>query len=672
MTAMGRADHRSRVMKAVSSADRDSRRGKYHAFAMLPSLLVLTVASAAVMVHWPALSARALSFDDSQYLTENTLVQTPSAAAAWRFLREVWAPSTVRGYYQPLAMISLMLDCAMGGSPENLAPFHRTSLALHAANSALVVVLLHMLVGNSWAAAMAGLLFAVHPMTVEPIPWVGERKTLLATFFALWALVAYVRYVKTSRWAWYAATLAAMLLALMSKPTTTPLSVLFLILDYWPLQRMSRHAVIEKIPFLALSALFAVITYVSQKDTASVYDPSKEYSAFAIPYILCHNIIFYPWKILWPVNLTSYYDFPKPMAFGHPMVRMGVIGTAMLIPTLIVSLRWTRALLAGWGFFFVAILPTMGIVGFTVVIASDKYAYLPVVGFLLILAWALAHPWGETTDGSHWNSRRLAIVAAVVLLAVLESRATRRYLALWQNSEALLRHMIRHAPDVAKLHGAFGLMLAREGRYSEAIPEWEKALSLEPWYAEGHYNLGLGLARLGRGDEAIPCYREAIRLQPVYPDAHNNLGNELARQGKLDEAITHYQLALAQRPDYAEAYNNLGVALIRLNRVDDAVGQYRMALSLNPAYVDARYNLCSALVRQGQLLDAIECYQAVLASLPQDAEAHVELAKCLVRADRLAEAVSHLRRALDLQPDFTDAKAQLARLQREHQIQSEH
>jgi hypothetical protein len=203
-------------------------------------LLILIVVGATLFAHWPALSAQALTFDDQQYLIENQRVQNPSWTGAWRFLNEVLEPATVRGYYQPLAMISLMLDCTLGGSPDNLRPFHRTSLILHAANTVLVIVLLYMLFGQPWAAAMVGLLFGVHPMTVEPIAWIGDRKTLLAALFALGCLNCYVQFTRTKRWALYALSLALYVLALMSKPTTTLLPVGLLVMDFWPLRRLGR------------------------------------------------------------------------------------------------------------------------------------------------------------------------------------------------------------------------------------------------------------------------------------------------------------------------------------------------------------------------------------------------------------------------------------------------
>jgi len=238
-------------------------------------IIIAAVCVIVALVHWPALSAKALSFDDQQYLTKNVLVQNPGWRSAKRFLMEVLEPSTVAGYYQPLTMISLMADYAAGGRENNLRPFHITSLALHTVNTALIIVLLYMLFGNIWAAAAAGLLFGIHPMTVEPIPWVGERKTLLAAFFALWSLIFYVRYSRSGSWKSYTGCFLMYLLALMSKPTSVALPAVMLLMDYWPLKRLKVKSVFEKLPLFVLGGIFAGITYVSQQRTCVAILPTK-------------------------------------------------------------------------------------------------------------------------------------------------------------------------------------------------------------------------------------------------------------------------------------------------------------------------------------------------------------------------------------------------------------
>jgi tetratricopeptide (TPR) repeat protein len=594
--------------------------------AVLLAVLIACVCAAVIAVHWPALASQALSFDDNEYLSDNALVKNPSCFSAWKFLSQVLEPSTVRGYYQPLAMISLMFDYSLGGRVENLLPFHRTSLALHAANTALIIVLLYLLFGEVWIAAAAGLLFGLHPMTVEAIPWVGERKTLLAAFFALWSLLFYLRYTRActvipaikgtptkggaeiqspagcSTWGLYIACLFFYLLALMSKPTSTPLPVLMLLLDFWPLKRLKWQSFLEKIPFFILGGIFAVITYISQTNTAGSTLPT-ETGIWRIPLILCHNIIFYLYKIIWPVNLSSHYPFPNPLNLSHPMVLAGVIGTCILIPLLLISLRWTRAALVGWLFFFIAIFPTMGIVGFTNVIASDKFAYLPSFGLLMILVSFLCNLRLKSISS-------VAVILFVLILASAESLATRNYLICWRNSLSLCEYMVSKVPNAApSLHYNLGASYGELGRWQEAIDEYKQAIRIKPDYADAHNNLGAVYSKLGRYQDAIEAFSHAIKIKTDYAEAQYNLGITYGKLGRYQDAIEAFSQAIKIKTDYAEAHYNLGVAYYKLGRYQEAVDAYKQAIRIKPDFADVHYTLGVAYLVIGDKEAALEEYK---------------------------------------------------------------
>ena len=613
------------------------------------AVLVIAVCGAVLAVHWPALSAKAFSFDDGLYFTGNSLVQNPSWASARRFFAEALEPSTVGGYYQPLTMISLMTDYALGGRENNLTPFHRTSLSLHAANTALIIVLLYMLFGQVWTAAAVGLLFGVHPLTVEPIPWVSERKTLLAAFFALWSLILYVRHAHRNDWRVYAGCFVTYVLALMSKPTSLPLPALMLLMDYWPLNRWRRKRVAEKLPFFVVGGVFAVITYISQKRTSFIALPGQ-YNPAHIPLTICHNIIFYLYKIIWPANLSSYYPFPKPLGLSNPTVLACVVGSCILIGLLVVSLRWTRGLLTGWLFFFMAILPTMQIIRFSHVIASDKFAYLPSVGLLMILA---------SFSGRLFQSGKPAVRQAVLIIAVIlagaESVATRQYLAQWRDTVTLYEYMLRLTPDLAPLHANLGAGFKSEGKLDEAISHFRQAIQLDPYDAESHYNLANALQLQGKLDEAISLYHKALRIKPNFAEAHNGLGIAMAAQGKLDEAISHYRQALQLKPDLPEAHYNLGLALKSQGKLDEAISNYRQELQLMPYSVKAHNNLAIALQLRGRPDEAISHYRQALRIEPDSAEIYINMGNALRLQGKLDEAISQYREALRINPNLAKA-----------------
>jgi tetratricopeptide (TPR) repeat protein len=559
----------------------------------LMAILLVVVCTMVFVVHWPALSAHALSFDDNQYLTENLLVKNPSWASARRFLTEILEPSTVMGYYQPLSMISLMVDYASGGRVDNLMPFHRTSLILHAANTALIIILLYLLFAQPWIAAAVGLLFGLHPMTVEPISWIGERKTLLAAFFALWCLIFYVRFVRKGGWKLYSGCLLMYVLALMSKPTSTPLPVLMLLMDFWPLKRLKWRTVLDKLPFFAIGFISAIITYISQNRTARTILPS-EYGPAHIPLIICHNIIFYPYKMLYPVNLSSNYTLPDRIDLSVPMVLTGVIATCVLITLLVTSLRWTRGLLTGWLFFFIAILPTMQIIRFGNVIASDKFAYLPSFGIIMILASFLS--WLCVTSKLERKSVLIVIVTVVVLvLCGVESIATRRYLANWRDTTSLYEHMLKLTPGQVPLYNNLGWELYSKGKIDEAIGYYLKAQDINPNDAKTHNNLANALKAKGQLEQAEAHYRKALEIAPRDGKVHNNFGILLASEGRLDEAISHYRKALELMPESIEIRNNLAITLQSEGKFSEAINLYNQGLKLGQDSAALHNNLSLAL-----------------------------------------------------------------------------
>jgi len=615
----------------------------------LPVLLIAAVCAIVLAAHWPALSAKALSFDDYDYLTGNMLVQNPGWTSAWRFLTEVLEPSSVQGYYQPLAMISLMFDYALGGREKNLLPFHRTSLILHTANTALIIILLYLLFGQPWIAAGVGLLFGVHPMTVETIPWVGERKTLLAAFFSLWSLIFYVysrttHHTQRTTTLLYIGSFLTYLLALMSKPTSVPLPAVMLLLDYWPLRRFSRQSISEKLPFFMIGIVSAVITYVSQTLTGATTMPGK-LGLRHITLVLCHNIVFYLYKILWPVNLSSHYAFPKPMVLSNPTLLAAVIGTCILIPLLLFSLRWTRAALTGWLIFFVAIFPTMGVIGFTVVIAADKFAYLPSIGLLMMLASFL---------GWFCIPKRRAAATALVILALTSAEvvATRNYLSHWRDSTSLGEYMLSLTPDSAQVHDSLAGALQSQGKLDEAITHYRKALQVRPHDALVYNDLGAALLAKKDVNEAIACYRKAVNLLPDFAEAYYNLANALQAQGDSNQAIYNLRKAISFKPDYADAHNNLGILLSKQGRFDDAITHFQKAARLKSDNAQIHANLGDALQLKGRLDEAADHYRKALHLKPDDADICIKLGVTLEALRKPCEAISLYRQAMSLKPDW--------------------
>jgi Flp pilus assembly protein TadD len=364
---------------------------------------------------------------------------------------------------------------------------------------------------------------------------------------------------------------------------------------------------LDWLPFFVTGSIFGVITYISQSRTSLAELPGQ-YSPLRIVLIVCHNIIFYLYKIIWPSNLPSHYAFPKLLGLSEPMVLAGVIGSCVLIVLLIISLRWTPAALTGWLFFFAAILPTMQIIGFSNVIASDKFAYLPSIGLLMVLCSFLGRFCGKAKP----VSRGVAAAIVILILSSVEIVVTRRHLVHWRDSVSLYQHMLTVTPDAALLHYNLGVTFQSDGRLKEASDHYRKALQLDPYYHEAHNNLGTALQSQGKLIEAVSHYRLALQAEPDYAEAHNNLGAALEREGKLQEAISHFRKALYIKPDYAEAQGNLAVTFALQGNLDEAINHFRQALRISPNDTEAHYNLGHALQSQGKLAEAIMEYREAL------------------------------------------------------------
>ena len=526
----------------------------------------------------------------------------------------------------------------------------------------------------------------------------GQRcKTLVAAFFAFLSLNLYVCHVRKGGRKFYIGCIATYILALMSKPTSTPLPVMMLLMDYWPLKRFNRQAVLEKIPFFVVGAISAVITYISQTRTATVGLPT-EYGPERIPLSICYDIVFYPYKIFWPVRLSSYYPFPSPLSLTEPTVALGIIGTCTLIPLLIISLRRTRGALTGWLIFFIGLLPTTQIIGFSNYVASDKFAYIPSIGLLLALTALGSWCWKGSKAGEPKGifSRLGALTIGPIIVAVTvlisagaEAVATRQYLVHWRDTLSLSQYMLELTPDVPQVlnlrayafqkagnldeavkqylrtlekmpnyvdaRNNLAVTLKLQGKLNEAADHYRKALQVEPKNADIHYNLANTLQSLGNLDEAISQYYEVLKIKPNQVHAHLNLANALSEQGKFDEAISHYRQALKVKSLEAAAYNNIGTILQTQGKLDEAIDCYSRAIRSKPDFVEAYRNLASLLESQGYLEEAITCYSKVLQFNPDDFETHLKIGGLLASQNKFDEAISHFSQALRIEPNNADA-----------------
>lgn len=573
-------------------------------------LLALVIALAVAATHWPVLGATAISADDDTFVTNNRLVTNPGAASTARFFAEVLNPSTVPGYYLPVTMTSLMLDYAAGGRTERPRVFHISSLALHVAVALLVYLLLLRLLGAAVPAALAALAFGLHPLTVEPVAWISERKTLLASLFGLGSILAYLHAVRNRAPALRVASLVLFALALMSKPSATSLPLLLMALDFWPLRRLDRAALLEKWPYVALAALSTAISVISLTRT----DVITRLPLTLIDWIvrIGYLIAFYLLKVVWPARLSVVYPPPEPFSLANPAVLGGLSLIAVVTVALLLLRRRAPAGLTAWLFVVVALAPTFGVLAWSRQVAWDRYFYFPAVGLTLVLAAGLAVLWARSGQLG-----RVAILACSTALLAAEVGATRAALRPWSDSVSLWRNAVAVAPLEPSAHNGLGMAYGRGGDYEAAAAEFRRALELEPDYPMSQRNLGKAFLALGRLEEAGQHLRRAELTSPPNAEVQYQLGFIALRQGQPDSAAVHLQRALALDPHLADAALQLGIMYGEQGRLADCLLWMRRATNLAPNHPGARLGLAMALMKSGGAdIEAIDNLHAVLRLKP--------------------------------------------------------
>jgi Flp pilus assembly protein TadD len=555
-----------------------------------------------------------------------------------------------------------MLDCEMYG----LRPLghHLSNVLLHTAAVSLCFLALSRMTGALWPSAFVAALFAIHPLRVESVAWIAERKDVLSGLFFMLTLIAYRHYTRRPSFPRYLAIAAAFAAGLLSKPMLVTLPFILLLLDYWPLRRYANvqdtntrltilppwRLIREKIPLLILSTGSCIATFWAQHGTVRSTEQLPLFWRIGNAVVACAR---YVRQMLWPVDLALFYP--------HPVNRLPVwqivFSLAFLLSvtvTVIALARKRPYLLVGWFWFLGMLVPVIGIIQVGDQAGADRYTYLPHIGLYLLAAWGIA----DAT--ARWNRCRevLAITAAtVIVLLIILARTQASY---WRNSESLWTHTlaVTGRNEIAYTNrGAFRLA---NGRVAEAIPDFEAALNIRPSSANTLNNLGMALARSGRREEAIAHFQRALTTNPQHSSAYFNLGNTLVEAGRFDEAVASYRKQLETQPDNAAVYLNLGYAFRQMGRPDDAIAQYRRVLEIEPQHADAHYKLANCLVAKDQLDDAIAHYNDAVNNAYGAAEVHDHLAFALFRKGRITEAIAHWEVVLALRPDDAAPRNNLA------------
>ena len=599
-------------------------------------LVILFLIMVTLAVFSQVLNHEFINYDDDGYVTNNHRVQ-----AGLTYENITWAlTATELANWHPLTWLSHMSDCQLYGLDAR--GHHLTSILLHLLNTVLLYLVLRRSTKAIWQSAFVAALFALHPLHVESVAWVAERKDVLSTFFWLLTLWAYLGYVEHPGVQKYLVIILFFILGLLAKPMLVTLPFVLLLLDYWPLGRFqvsqaegdyaasmqasssSRidwsvrlRLVLEKVPLLVFTIISSFVTFRVQQAAGAV----KSVDVLSIKIRLANGLISYIKyiaKMVWPQQLAVFYPHPGsslPMwqAAGAGLLLVGI--SVMVI----LALRRYPYLAVGWFWYLGTLVPVTGLVQVGGQAMADRYTYVPLIGLFIVIAW------GVPDLVSKWRYRKLVLpLTAVVLISAL-ILSTWKQLRYWQKSITLFEH----------------------------------ALAVTENNHLAHDNLGNALAHQGRIDEAMSHFLLSLKIKPNSPKTHNNMGAALLELGNLEGAIAHFSESLRIQYDSAETHNNLGAAFIRLGEPDKALTHLRYAVELQEDYEDAHNNLGNVLLQLGQLDGAMVHFNRVLAIRPTNAEVHNNLGVVLARQGRLAEAIAHFSEAVRLKPDYMQARTNL-------------
>jgi len=621
-----------------------------------------------LLVFWQVYNFDFVNYDDGYYVYENPHVSNGLTGDSI-----IWAFTTThKGYWQPLTWLSLIINRQLFGPGPG--GFHLINVFLHLANTLLLFAVLRKMTGSLWQSAFVATAFALHPMHVESVAWIAERKDVLSTLFLLLTLTAYVYYVRNTSYPYnrnstkpkyttktnnrnstkpryntplrYLLTLLLFFLGLLAKPMLITLPFLLLLLDYWPLRRfdpdqarkgLSRkkrksspaydkrkillRVIIEKIPFFIIAAVSGVVTFLTQRAGGVIVGidkiPLNERIINAV-----FSYAAYIGKLFWPFNLAVNYPFNSSTVASITPVQLVLYALLLGGLSLLAFYFWSsrKYLLVGWLWFLGTLIPVIGLVQFTGSSYADRFTYIPYIGLFIMIGWGLP---GFL---SKWPYRKFALgISAAVVLATLGIGA---YLqtGVWKNSITLFSHATK----------------VTTGNYF------------------AYNNLGTAYEKLGRLQDAAEAYQQAIRIKPDFTEVHFNLGNVYTNLGRYQEAINAYRQAIKIKPDFKDVYYNLGNAYLALNRNQEAVESFNQAIKIKPDFEDAHFNLGTAYLNLGYYKEAIETYQQVLRiGSDSSEEIYCNLGVAFYNLGRYPEAIESLRQAVKIKPDYVDAHANL-------------
>jgi Flp pilus assembly protein TadD len=554
------------------------------------AVIGLTLVIAILAIYGRAIGYGFVAYDDDRYVYENPILKTGLTGPnlGWAFRTFYFAN------WYPLTWVSYLTDVQLFGL--NAGEMHAVNVLLHVLATLLLFLALLRMTRQPWRCALVAGLFALHPLNVQSVAWISDRKDVLSAFFAALTMFLYAGYARKPSALRYISVALAFALSLMAKTMAVTLPFILLLLDFWPLRRLGRRALLEKIPLIAMAAIGCMLTFLAQRDYGAVvvlqHIPVSVRTANAIV-----SYVSYIAKAVWPTGLAAYYP-------PHPHSLLNTLGAAIILLAITAAaMKWVRRcpyFLTGWLWYLGMLVPVIGIVPQVGDQAmADRYAYLPMVGLSIAAIWTAV----ESMEHQPRMLRGAAVVSFIWLATL--AVATARQVTYWSDSRTLFEHALAVTNGNYVMANNLGVIMGQQpGQSAQAIALYRQSLAWAPFHPAAHANLGSELAKSGAWDEARKHLETAVRLDPTIVVAQANLGMVLAAEGKYEDAQQRLEESLRLDPTQAEPQNNVCGVLLRLGHANEAAAHCAEALKLRPSYAKARINLARALALQGRKAEA--------------------------------------------------------------------
>ena len=621
-------------------------------------LITLILILSTLVVYWQVKDFDFAGYDDELYVIENHQVQAGISIEG-----TIWAFTTFHaGNWHPLTWLSHMLDCELYGL--NPMGHHWTNLQLHIANTLLLFFILQQMTGAVWKSAFVAALFALHPLHVESVAWVAERKDVLSTFFWMLTIIVYYRYVKRPSLFAYLLIILFLSLGLMAKPMLVTLPFVLLLLDFWPLKRLKLTLnqasgqtsnllllIREKIPLFIPVTISSVLTILAQKDAGALY----AFEALPFTTRVANALISYTsyiCKAIWPKNLAVFYPHP----FGELSLWYVFLAALAIAAISFFSIRWFKKypyMTFGWLWYLGTLIPVIGLIQVGAQGMADRYTYIPLTGLFIIAAWSMP----DLLKKWHYNRMILVIFSTIIIFAF----STRSYSQIkhWENSTAVFKNAVQVTDNNWLAYNNFGLALMRDGKSNDAVFYFKKTLEIRPDFLKTLDNLGIALYRLEKFEEALFYYSKALKIDPKNTGIHNNTANVLTALGKLEKAVQHYKKAILIDPEFTDAHYNLANVMATQEKLDKAVFHYESAIKNDSGHSNAHYNLGCILLRQKKFKEALVNFAQVIKINPDYKQAYNHIGFILLQFGKINEAEKFFSKAVQIDPDYKEAKNNL-------------